>query len=130
MSSDAPSDLARIGGPGALEALMRDFIGRVSQDFVIGFLFAGKDLERIIQMETALAAAHLGGPDPYPGRPIGATHRALRINRGQFRRRLAFLRRVLEEHQVPTDVAERWVDFNARLEGAVTDGTDCALEQP
>lgn len=126
---DSPaSDIDRAGGPDAVRALIADFVGRISRDFVIGFLFAGKDLERIVRHETELALLQLGGGGAYTGRPIGAVHRALPINRGHFRRRLAFLRTVAREHGVPEDVIERWIDHNQRLEPVVVDGTDCAPE--
>ena len=124
---DAASDIDRAGGPDAVRALIADFVGRISRDFVIGFLFDGKDIARIITHETELALIQLGAPVPYTGRPIGPTHRALPINRGHFRRRLAFLRTVAREHGVPEDVIERWIEHNQRLEPVVVDGTDCVV---
>lgn len=122
-----PSDIERAGGPDAIAALMADFVGRISRDFVIGFLFAGKDLDRIVRHETELALAQLGGEASYTGRPLVPIHRALPINRGHFRRRLAFLRTVARERGVPEDVLERWIEHNQRLEDAIVDGTDCAV---
>ena len=40
------SDYARIGED-RLRAVMRDFVARTSSDMIIGFFFAGHDLERI-----------------------------------------------------------------------------------
>lgn len=119
------SDYARIGGADGLECIVRDFVGRVFDDFIIGFLFIGKDPERIVRHEIEHAAAHLGGPSRYTGRPIGQVHRPLPINRGHFRRRLALLRTVLRDHDIDQDVIDRWLAANRRLEEAVVDGTDC-----
>ncbi|MCB9797967.1 MAG: group 1 truncated hemoglobin [Alphaproteobacteria bacterium] len=121
-----PSDLERLGGEPALRAIVQDFIGRVSADFIIGFMFQGKDLQRIIDKEVELAARHLGGEAPYTGRPIAQVHRPLPINRGHFRRRLAFLRTTLAAHGVAEDIAARWISANEALEAAVTNGMDCA----
>ncbi len=115
----------RLGGEEPVRALVRDFVDRVFDDFVIGFLFQGRDRERIVTHELELASAHLGGPRAYGGRPIGQVHRPLKINRGHFRRRLAILRTVLREHHVPVDIVEGWVGHDAALEAVVTDGTEC-----
>ncbi|MCB9793710.1 MAG: group 1 truncated hemoglobin [Alphaproteobacteria bacterium] len=121
-----PSDLDRVGGIDGLRPILADFIGRVARDFIIGFMFEGKDLDRIIAKETELAARHLGGQQPYTGRPIGRVHAPLPINRGHFRRRLAFLRTTLADHDVPEDIAARWLAANEALEDSVTNGLDCA----
>jgi hemoglobin len=125
-----PSDLERLGGESAARTIITDFIGRVARDFVIGYLFAGRDLDRIILHETAMAVTMLGGPVAYSGRPLGAVHQPLKINAGHFRRRLAFLERTLEAHNVPEDIAARWIEHNRRLERLIVDGTDCAPDEP
>lgn len=124
------SDLDRLGGESAARTIITDFIGRVARDFVIGYLFAGRDLDRIILHETAMAVTMLGGPAAYTGRPLGAVHQPLKINAGHFRRRLAFLERTLEAHGVPEDIAARWIEHNRRLERLIVDGTDCAPDEP
>ncbi len=106
--------------------VLTDFIGRAFDDFIIGYLFEGRDRQRIIDHEVSLAAAHLGGPRAYEGRPLGEVHQPLRINRGHFLRRLALLRTVLRDHDIDEGVITRWMDHDAKLEAVVTDGTDCA----
>lgn len=119
------TDLERVGGAGEVRHLMARFVERVAGDFIVGFLFEGRDLERIATHEAELAIAHLGGAGVYNGRPIGQVHRPLRINRGHFRRRLAILRTVLGEAQVDPEIIQRWVAHDAALEPVVTDGTEC-----
>lgn len=118
-------DWTRMGGEEAVRGHVGAFVDRVFDDFVIGFLFEGRDRDRIVQHELEHASTHLGGPLTYQGRPVGAVHRPLRINAGQFRRRLAILRHVLTERGVPPDIVARWVAADARLERAITDGSDC-----
>ena len=118
------TDYERIGEE-RLRALMKDFVGRISQDFVIGFFFAGKDLDRIAEKEFELASTHLGGPHAYTGRPIAQAHGPHRINSGHFRRRLAFLSTVLRDHGVDDDIIQRWMAHDERLLSQITDGTDC-----
>lgn len=119
------TDYERIGGGERLSALVRAFVDRMAGDFVIGFRFEGKDLDRIAFHEAELAAAHLGGPRAYGGRSIGEVHLPMRINRGQFRRRLAVLKTVLRENDVPDDVIDRWIAHDAALEAAIASPTDC-----
>lgn len=112
-------------GEARLAAAVRRCVQAFANDFVIGFLFEGKDLERVARHELELARAHLGGPSAYSGRPVGAVHGPLRINRGHFRRRLAIVRHVLEEEGFPEDVIASWIAHDAKLEPVVTTGQDC-----
>ena len=118
------SDYDRIG-ESALRAILADFIDREREDLIIGFFFEGRDRDRILQKEFELAAAQLGGPQTYTGRPLAAVHKPLRINRGQFRRRLAILRRVLEDHGVEPDIQERWIAHDQALLDQITIDEDC-----
>jgi len=66
----------KVGGD-ALRAVIADFYDRVFADMMIGFLFAGKDKQRLIDKEWELAAVMLGAPGVrYTGRPIRAAHAA------------------------------------------------------
>ncbi len=120
------SDYERLGREPGIARLMDRFVDRVAADWVIGFLFTGRDLDRIKHHEAALAVQHRGGPAAYAGRPLRAVHAPLRINRGHFRRRLALLRTVLAEEGVSSDIIDRWIRHEQRLEAAIVDGTDCA----
>jgi truncated hemoglobin YjbI len=100
----------------------------MANDFVIGFFFAGRDLERIIAHEYEHAAIALGAAVPYTGRPLASSHRPLKINAGHFRRRLALLRNEIEAAGIPEDIRDRWLAHQRALEAVVTDGTDCAPE--
>lgn len=106
------------------EAIDR-FVDRMVGDFIIGFTFVGKDIPRVKKHELQLARKHLTGEGSYEGRPIGPLHRGLKINAGQFRRRLAILQTVLREMGVDEGDIERWVAHDRKLERAITDGTDC-----
>jgi hemoglobin len=116
----------RAGGEPVVRAVVDRFVDRVFDDRIIGFLFARSDRARVKQHEYEHAAAALGADLAYTGRPIGAVHRPLRINAGQFRRRIAILRQELEAAGVPEDIRDYWLDTQQRLERVVTDGTDCA----
>ncbi|MEZ4319759.1 MAG: hypothetical protein R3F61_19750 [Myxococcota bacterium] len=112
-----------------LAAVVETFVDRMFRDLIIGFRFDGKDQARVTAHELELARKHVLGTGSYTGRPIGPLHRAMRINAGQFRRRLALLRTVLEEHQVDPAVIAAWIEHDRKLEPALTDGTDCILPE-
>ncbi len=116
----------RAGGEAVVRTIVDRFVDRQFDDRIIGFLFEGKDRARVKLHEYEHAAGVLGAPVPYTGRPIPALHRALRINAGQFRRRLALLRMEIEAAGVPADIEEAWLDAQRRMERMITDGTDCA----
>lgn len=111
-----------------MRAIVERFVDRMARDFVIGFFFAGHDLQRIKLHEYEHAAASLGAATPYTGKPIVPTHRGLRINAGQFRRRLALLRAELQAAGVPADIEQLWIAEQLQLQAAMTDGTDCTPE--
>lgn len=114
------TDYERIGAE-KLIAILEDFVTLVAQDFIIGFMFQGKDHRRIVSKEVEHAAAHLGGPRNYTGRPLAQVHKPLPINLGHFRRRIALLRKVLAQHQVDEDIIERWVRHNEALIDQIVD---------
>jgi hemoglobin len=119
------SDFEDLGGRAAVEELMGRFVRRVAEDFIIGFFFEGKDLERIIKHETELACMHLGGPSEYTGRSLESAHKPLKINHGQFRRRLAILRTTLNDAGVAQEIVERWVGSNQDEKAKVVINRDC-----
>jgi len=115
-----PSMFERIGGEPALRAIIDAFVERVFRDMMIGFFFRGIEQRRIQELEYQHAAAHLGGPVEYRGRPLDVAHQKHRIMGGQFARRLQILRETLAEHGVPQDIIEAWVTHDQSLRGSIT----------
>jgi truncated hemoglobin YjbI len=120
------ASLARFGGPDTVARVTRRFVGRCFDDRIIGFLFAGRDRESIARHELAHTLRLLGADVAYEGRPVVALHRPLRINAGQFRRRLALLRQEILREGLSEDIADAWLAPQRRMEAAITDETDCA----
>ncbi len=119
------TDFERAGGEPVVRAIIDRFVDRVFDDVIVGFLFAGKDSARVKLHEYEHAAGVLGAAVAYTGRPIVPLHRALRINAGQFRRRLAILKQEIEREQLPADIVARWLGAQEAMQRQVTDGTDC-----
>lgn len=121
------SDFERLGGEAKLRPLIDEFVDRVMGDLMIGFHFRAVSRERLREMEYQHAAAHLGGPVDYGGRPMRAAHAKHRIMGGQFERRKKILSDVFEKHGVPEDIRERWIAHVESLRAEVTadPGSEC-----
>ena len=115
-----PSDFDRIGGEPALRAIIAEFVDRVFDDPMIGFMFRRASRERLREMEYQHAAEHLGGPVVYGGRALREAHAPHRIMGGQFARRKKILSDVLVAHGVDEAVAARWLDHVEALRHLVT----------
>ena len=115
-----------MGGPQAVEAVMGAFVDRCFADFIIGFMFEGKDRDRIVKHETEMARRMLGDSSVrYTGRPLSSSHKPLKINQGQFRRRMAILGHVLRDHNVPEHIVALWLAHQESFRHAVTIDIDC-----
>ena len=111
-----------------LRAIIDDFVGRIVSDLMIGFFFTRVDQARLREMEYQHAAAHLGGPVVYQGRPLGPAHGPHRIMGGHFARRNELLRQVLVAHDVPAPVRIAWLAHVESLRAEITPdvGSECA----
>lgn len=115
------------GGEPVIRSIVHRFVDRVFDDVIIGFHFAGKDRAAVKQHEYQHAAGTLGAQVAYTGRPIVPLHRPMKINAGQFRRRLALLRQEIQRAGIPAAIEEQWLAAQLAMERQITDGTDCAL---
>ncbi|HTE50846.1 MAG TPA: group 1 truncated hemoglobin [Kofleriaceae bacterium] len=109
----------RIGGE-ALRRVLEDFYDRVFADTMIGFLFTGKNKERLIQKEWEMAAGVLGGAVAYTGRPMSKAHARVPITVGHFDRRLVLLGETLDAHKVDPEVRGRLLDHARSLREQLT----------
>jgi hemoglobin len=112
--------LDRIGGEQGLRAIISEFIDRVFDDIMIGFLFRSVNRRALKQLEYQHAAEHLGGPVQYRGRPLAEAHAKHRILGGQFARRTELLRQTLVTHKVPDDIVAHWLAYTESLRPLVT----------
>lgn len=117
-----------LGGEQKLREVIDAFVDRMFDDVMIGFFFARASRERIKEFEYQHAAAFLGGPVTYEGRPLQAAHGTHRIRGGHFARRKEILRQVMAAKGVPDAVATALLDYTESLRGHVTKdaGSECA----
>jgi len=114
-------------GPAALRAVIVDFYERVFRDVMIGFLFEGKDRQRLIDKEYELTARFLGADVAYTGRPMREAHARSPILGGHFERRLEILRQTLATHAIDPEVVTAWIDHTLALRPQITPdrGSEC-----
>jgi len=108
-----------MGGEPVVRAVLRTLYDRLFDDLMVGFLFAGRDKEHLIEHQLWFTARFLGGPSRYEGRSIPEAHAALPLLPGHFDRRHHLLKGALEQHRVPAHVAEEWLRVDASLRSAV-----------
>lgn len=120
----------QLGGELVLRRIIDRFVDRVFEDPMIGFFFASASRERIKEKEYEFAAAHLGAPVEYTGRPLPEAHARHPIMGGHFMRRYRILEQTLQESGAPPAVIERWLAHTEKLRPAITrhQGSDCAHE--
>jgi len=118
-----------IGGEQGLRRVLRTLYDRLFDDPMIGFFFAGKDKEKLVEHQLWFTARFLGGPSRYTGRSLPDAHAALPILPGHFDRRHQILREVLEEHRVPAAVRDEWLRVDQSLKTAVIKSGAAARER-
>ena len=125
-----PTLFAQIGAE-KLREVLTDFYRRVFSDVMIGFLFLGKDQQRLIDKEWEFTAQLLGGDVRYTGRPIAQAHAQSPILGGHFARRLQILKDTLGDHHISEAVQTVWIEHTLSLRNQVTKdrGTDCDHSQ-
>lgn len=96
------------------------FVDRVFDDLMIGFHFRNAKRKRIKRFEYEHAAEFLGASIRYEGRSLEEAHAAHRIMGGHFDRRTQILREVLKHHEIPEDVAQRWLSYVESLRSEIT----------
>ncbi len=98
----APKKLfERLGGKGAIEAVIDDFLGRVAGDETINSGFAVGHVPRLRQRLVELVCAASGGPCTYSGRDMTTVHAGMKITGAQFDSLVGHLVGTLDKFKVP-----------------------------
>lgn len=91
----------RLGGKGAIEAVVDDFLGRVAGDELINSGFAVGHVPRLRQRLIELVCAASGGPCTYSGRDMATAHAGMKITNAQFDALVGHLVATLDKFKVP-----------------------------
>ena len=74
----------RLGGQGAIVAVIDAFVGRCAADDRINGKFARTDIPRLKSMLVDQVASATGGPATYAGRSMRETHDGMAVSAGEF----------------------------------------------
>ena len=105
--SSAPSFAAdrslyeRLGGQGAIQAVVTKFIGNVGADKRINGYFAKADLKQLNKLLVEQVCAASGGPCSYSGRDMKTTHKGMKVTTAAFTALVEDLVSALDTFNVP-----------------------------
>ena len=91
----------RLGGAGAVNAVVENFVGRAAADSRINGKFARTDVPRLKAMLVEQVSAATGGPVTYTGRGMRETHDGMGVTAGEFDALVGDLVATLNEFNVP-----------------------------
>ncbi|MDH5319684.1 MAG: group 1 truncated hemoglobin [Nitrospira sp.] len=74
----------RLGGQGAIQAVVTKFIGNVGADKRINGYFANADLKKLNKLLVEQVCMASGGPCTYSGRDMKTTHKGMKITDAAF----------------------------------------------
>ena len=99
--ADARSLYDRLGGRVAIDAAVKDFIGRALADARINRKFSTSDPDRLTSALTQQICAATGGPCKYTGRAMREAHRNMGVTDGEFAALVEDLGASLDHLKVP-----------------------------
>jgi len=91
----------RLGGQGAIVAVVDDFVGNVAADNRINKFFAKTDIPRLKRLLVEQICAGTGGPCTYTGRDMKTAHGGMGITDAQFNALVEDLVKTLDKFKVP-----------------------------
>ena len=91
----------RLGGKGAITAVVDVFADRLVADPQVGPRFSSSDVKRFKMLNTELVCMAAGGPCKYPGQDMKAAHNGMRISQAEFNIVAGHLKATLKKFKVP-----------------------------
>ena len=100
-AADAASLYNRLGGHGAIVAVVDDFTANVGADVRINKYFAKSDMVRVKAMLVDQIGNATGGPEIYTGRTMKETHATMGVTNADFTALVEDLVKTLNKFKVP-----------------------------
>ncbi len=101
MVTNDASLYARLGGKGAIIAVVDDFVGRVGADKRINQFFAKTDLANLKKMLVDQICEASGGPCKYTGKDMKTAHKGMGVSEADFNALVEDLVATLDKFKVP-----------------------------
>jgi len=91
----------RLGGKGAIQAVVTKFISNVGGDARINGYFAKTDLKKLNSLLVEQVCQATGGPCTYPGRDMKTAHKGMKVTSAAFNALVEDLISALNTFNVP-----------------------------
>ena len=111
----------RLGGKGAVVAVVDDFVGRAAGDVRINAKFGRTDVPRLKAMLVEQVCEATGGPVKYTGRGMRETHDEMGVTAGEFDALVADLVATLNQFKVPTAEQQELLGILGSLRGDIVE---------
>jgi hemoglobin len=111
----------RLGGSGAIVAVVDDFVARCAGDARINQKFARTDVPRLKQMLVDQVTTATGGPASYSGRNMQETHEGMGVTAGEFDALVGDLVATLDRFSVPASEQQELLGILGGLRGEIVE---------
>jgi hemoglobin len=91
----------RLGGQGAIAAVVDEFIARMAKDTRVNTRFTNVDMPRFRRLLIEQLCQGTGGPCQYTGRDMKVTHAGMNISDDEFTATVEALKGALDQFKVP-----------------------------
>lgn len=100
-AASGPSLYERLGGQGAITAVVDTFVANVAADTRINAFFRGVDIPNLKRLLVEQICQATGGPCTYTGRSMRETHTGMNLTNAHFDALVEDLVRALDRFSVP-----------------------------
>jgi hemoglobin len=111
----------RLGGQGAIQAVVTKFIGNVGADKRINGSFAKADLKQLNKHLVDQVCMATGGPCSYSGRDMKTTHKGMKVTTAAFNALVEDLVAALDTFNVPKKEKDELIAILAPMKGDIVE---------
>jgi hemoglobin len=111
----------RLGGVGAIQAVVTKFIGNVGADKRINGYFAKADLKQLNKHLVDQVCMATGGPCSYSGRDMKTTHKGMKVTTAAFNALVEDLVSALDTFNVPKKEKDELIGILAPMKGDIVE---------
>jgi hemoglobin len=111
----------RLGGMGAITAVVGDFVSRCAGDARINGKFARTDVPRLKTMLIDQVCEATGGPCTYTGRSMKETHDGMGVTAGEFDALVEDLVATLDQFSVPKAEQDELLGLLGPMRGEIVE---------
>jgi hemoglobin len=111
----------RLGGQGAIQAVVTKFIGNVGADKRINSYFAKTDLKQLNKLLVEQVCMATGGPCSYSGRDMKTTHKGMKVTTAAFGALVEDLVAALDTFNVPKKEKDELIAILAPMKGDIVE---------